>query len=120
MAFGPKMVKRQPDRDRIRALIKKVPARIDRFDLNETIIGVLALTRSELSSNDVSLRTQFAQGLPLIQGDRVQLQQVILNLIVNATEAMGGVREGGRELRISIKENHQGKGTGTKSQRCKY
>ena len=79
--------------DRIRALIQKVPARTDRFDINDTILDVVALTRSELSSNRVSLQTQFAQGLPLVQGDRVQLQQVILNLIVNAIEAMSGVSE---------------------------
>jgi signal transduction histidine kinase len=51
------------------------------------------------------LQTQFAQGLPLIQGDRIQLQQVILNLIVNAIEAMSGVSEGARELRISTEIN---------------
>jgi PAS domain S-box-containing protein len=91
--------------DRIRALIKKVPARTDRFDINDAIVDVVALTRSELSSNGVSLQTQFAQGLPLIQGDRVQLQQVILNLIVNAIEAMNGVSDGARELRISTEIN---------------
>ncbi len=91
--------------DRIRALIKKVPARTDRFDINDAIIDVVALTRSELSSNGVSLQTQFAQGLPLIQGDRVQLQQVILNLIVNAIEAMSGVSRGARELWVSTEIN---------------
>jgi PAS domain S-box-containing protein len=87
--------------DRIRALIKKVPARRDRFDINDAIVDVVALARSELSSSGVSLQTQFAQGLPLIQGDRVQLQQVMLNLIVNAIEAMSGVSEGARKLWIS-------------------
>ena len=87
--------------DRLRALVKKVPARTDRFDINEAIVDVLALTRSELSSHGISLQTLFAQGLPLVQGDRVQLQQVILNLIVNAIEAMSVVSEGARELRIS-------------------
>jgi PAS domain S-box-containing protein len=87
--------------DRIRALIKKVPARTDRFDINDVIIDVIALTRSELLSNGVSLRTQFEQGLPPIHGDRVQLQQVILNLIVNAIEAMSSVSGAPRELCIS-------------------
>ena len=91
--------------DRIRALIKKVPPRTDRLDINDTIIDVVALTRSELSSTGVSLHTQFAQRLPLIHGDRVQLQQVILNLIVNAIEAMSGVSEGARELWISTEKN---------------
>jgi PAS domain S-box-containing protein len=86
---------------RIRALINKVPTRTDRFDINDAISDVVALTRSELSSNGVSLQTQFAQGLLLVQGDRVQLQQVILNLIVNAIEAMSGVSKGARELSIS-------------------
>ena len=57
------------------------------------ILEVIALTRSEAFKIGVSVRTQFAEGLPLIQGDRVQLQQVILNLIVNAIEAMSGVGE---------------------------
>jgi PAS domain S-box-containing protein len=90
--------------DRIRALIQKVPPRTDRFDINDTILDVVALTRSELSSNRVSLQTQFAEGLPLVQGDRVQLQQVILNLIVNAIEAMRGVSEA-RELWIGTEIN---------------
>jgi PAS domain S-box-containing protein len=88
---------------RIRALIKKVPTRTDRFDINDAISDVVALTRSELSSNGVSLQTRFAQGLPPIKGDRVQLQQVILNLIVNAIEAMSGVNTVKRELSISTK-----------------
>jgi PAS domain S-box-containing protein len=91
--------------DRIRAIIKKVPTRTDQFDINDAIIDVVALTRSEILSNGVSLQTQFAQGLPLIQGDRVQLQQVILNLIVNAIEAMNDVRTGARELWISTEIN---------------
>src|SRR5262249_39003444 len=55
----------------------------------------------EVVKNCVSVRMQLAEGLPLLQGDRVQLQQVILNLIMNAIEAMSGVREGSRELLIS-------------------
>ena len=91
--------------DRIRGLIKKEPTRTDQFDINDTIIDVVALTRSELSSNRVSLQTQLAQGLPLVEGDRVQLQQVILNLVVNAMEAMSGVSEGARKLWISTEIN---------------
>jgi PAS domain S-box-containing protein len=91
--------------DRIRALIKKVPTRRDQFDINDAIMEVVALTRGELSTNGVSLQTQFAQGLPLVQGDCVQLQQVILNLIVNAIEAMSGVSKGARELWIGTEIN---------------
>jgi signal transduction histidine kinase len=85
---------------RIRALIKKVPPRRDRLEINEAILEVIALTHGEVVKNSVSLQTQLAAGLPLVQGDRVQLQQVILNLIVNAVEAMSGVSEGSRELLI--------------------
>ena len=86
---------------RIRALIKKVPPRKDGLEINEAILEVVALAHGEVVKNSVSLQTQLAAGLPLIQGDRVQLQQVILNLIVNAVEAMSGVSEGSRELLIS-------------------
>ena len=86
---------------RIRGLIKRAPSRNDRLDINETIREVIALTRSEVQRNRVSLQTRLANGLPLVQGDRIQLQQVILNLIVNAVEAMSGASEGARELLIS-------------------
>src|SRR6202521_1349228 len=85
---------------RIRALIKKVPPRKDGLEINEAILEVIALTQGEVVKTSVSLKTQLAAGLPLIQGDRVQLQQVILNLIINAVEAMSGVSEGPRELLI--------------------
>jgi signal transduction histidine kinase len=86
---------------RIRTLINKtVPTRNDRLDINKTILEVIALTRSEVLRNGVSLQTLLAKDLPLIQGDRVQLQQVILNLIVNAVQAMSGVSERSRELLI--------------------
>jgi PAS domain S-box-containing protein len=86
---------------RIRDLVRKAPLRKDSLEINEAIREVIALTRSEVVKNGVSVQTQLAQGLPLIQGDRVQLQQVILNLIINAVEAMSAVGEGSRELLIS-------------------
>jgi signal transduction histidine kinase len=86
---------------RIGTLInKKVPTRNNRLDINETILEVIALTRGEVLRNGVSLQTLLAKDLPLIQGDRVQLQQVMLNLIVNAVQAMNGVSEHSRELLI--------------------
>jgi C4-dicarboxylate-specific signal transduction histidine kinase len=85
---------------RIRALIKKAPPRKGDVEINETILEVIALTHGELTKNGVSLQTRLATGLPLVQGDKVQLQQVILNLIVNAVEAMSGVSEGSRALLI--------------------
>ena len=87
---------------RIGALVKKVPARKDAVAIEDAILEVIALTRAEAANNSVSVRTQFAEGLPRVRGDRVQLQQVMLNLIVNAIKAMSGVWEGAQELQISI------------------
>jgi PAS domain S-box-containing protein len=87
--------------ERVRALIKKVPARKDEVAIDDAIFEVIALTRTEAANNSVSMRTQFAEGLPRVKGDRVQLQQVMLNLIVNAIQAMRGMGEGARELQIS-------------------
>ena len=86
---------------RIRALIKKAPPRKDGLEINDAVLEVIALTHGETVKTGVSVQTQLAKGLPLIQGDRVQLQQVILNLIVNAVEAMNGAAEGSRKLLIS-------------------
>ncbi|UWU79111.1 PAS domain-containing protein [Bradyrhizobium huanghuaihaiense] len=93
---------------RIRTLIKKAPPRRGRFDLNEAILEVIALARSEVLKHGVSLQTGLATGLPAVDGDRVQLQQVILNLILNAVEAMSGVDEGAREVLISTEADAAG------------
>jgi PAS domain S-box-containing protein len=87
--------------EEIRALIKKAPPRRDRLEINGAIREVIALTRGEAVKNGVSVQTKLVDGLPFIQGDRVQLQQVILNLIINAVEAMSGINAGARELLIS-------------------
>jgi C4-dicarboxylate-specific signal transduction histidine kinase len=81
---------------RIRDLIKRAPPREDCFDINGLIREVVALTRGEALKNCVSVQTELLDGLPLVRGDRVQLQQVILNLIINAVEAMSAVKEGTR------------------------
>ena len=86
---------------RIRALAKKAPPQKDWLDINEAIQKVITLTYREVQDNHVSLRTQLSGGLPLILGDRIQLQQVILNLMMNAIEAMSGVGEGPRGLLVS-------------------
>jgi PAS domain S-box-containing protein len=86
---------------RMRALVRKAPPRKDQLDINDTIREVIPLTRTELHRSGILLRTQLADGLPLVPGDRIQLQQVMLNLILNAIEAMSGSAEGSRELLIS-------------------
>jgi len=93
---------------RIRALIKKAPARKDAVEINDAILEVIALTRTEAANNSVAVRTQLAEGLPRVQGDRVQLQQVLLNLIINAIEAMRDVGEKERELLISSRNEPDG------------
>jgi two-component system, NtrC family, sensor kinase len=86
---------------RIRALVKKAPGRRDDLDINEAISEVIGLARSEISKNGVALQTRLAKALPMIQGDRVQLQQVMLNLIMNAVEAMSQTSAERRELLIT-------------------
>jgi C4-dicarboxylate-specific signal transduction histidine kinase len=87
--------------DRIGSLIKKAPPRKEVVDLNAAILEVTALTRSEAVKTGVTVDTQLAAELPRIQCDRVQLQQVMLNLILNAIQSMSGVEDGNRELHIS-------------------
>ncbi len=93
---------------RIRALIKKAPPRKECLDINAGIREVIELTRGESVKNGVSMQADLADGLPLIEGDRVQLQQVILNLIVNAVEAMSGSSDGARELLVSSRKADPG------------
>ena len=87
--------------DRIGSLIKKAPPRKEVVDLNAAILEVIALTHSEAVKTGVTVSTQLARELPRIQCDRVQLQQVMLNLIVNAIQSMSGVEDGNREIHIS-------------------
>jgi C4-dicarboxylate-specific signal transduction histidine kinase len=95
--------------ERIRDHIKKAPPRKANFDLNHAIDEVIVLARSAITRNGVSVQTLLAEGLAPVQGDRVQLQQVVLNLVLNAVEAMGSVEAGPRELLIST-EQTQAKG----------
>jgi signal transduction histidine kinase len=93
---------------RIRALVRKTPQQTAPFDLNDAIRDVIALARSEVLRHGVLLDTRFTRDLPEIVGDRVQLQQVILNLIVNAVEAMTAVDNGRRELLITTEPRGAG------------
>jgi PAS domain S-box-containing protein len=85
----------------IRNFIKRGAPRKDSFHINEAVREVVAMVRAEASKTGVSIQTKFAQDLPLIEGERVQLQQVTLNLVMNAIEAMSDVGEGPRELVVS-------------------
>jgi PAS domain S-box-containing protein len=87
--------------DRIRDQIKKAPQQKDRFDINEAITDVIVLARGETIKNEVRVDTQLAEATLFVEGDRVQLQQVILNLILNAVEAMRSIQEESRMLTIS-------------------
>jgi len=86
---------------RVRSLAKRAPPLKDWLDLNETILETIALTRNEIEQNHIALRTQLSNDLPLVMGDRIQLQQVILNLMKNAIESMSAVADGPRELVVS-------------------
>lgn len=85
---------------RIHRLVKKESLRTDTLNVNDAILEVIPLIHSEAVKNGVTLQRQLTDHLPNIQGDRVQLQQVILNLMVNAIQAMSGLTEGIRELHI--------------------
>ena len=85
--------------------IKKAPPRKDRFDVNGAITEVIALARSEVAKHGALVETRLAEGLFPIRGDRVQLQQVVLNLILNAVEAMDLVGDKPRRLLISTKQS---------------
>jgi PAS domain S-box-containing protein len=90
---------------RIRALLKKVPPQKESMDMNEAILEIVALSRGEMKKYGISVQTCLAEGLSPVDGDRVQLQQVILNLVVNAVEALSSVRGRPRELTISTVED---------------
>jgi len=91
---------------RIRDLVKKAPPRMERLHMNEVIGGVIELTRSEAMKSNVSIQTRFAENLSAVAGDRTQLQQVILNLILNAVQALSESGLDVRELQISTEANH--------------
>ena len=88
---------------RVRALAKRAATPSERLDLNETIREVLVLVGDEAKRKSVNIRTQFADDLSPISGDRVQLQQVMLNLVMNAIEAMSSVEGRPRELVITTR-----------------
>jgi PAS domain S-box-containing protein len=90
--------------DRTRAFFKKESQRKDSLDVNATIRELVAFMRDEANKHDIDVSLHLIDGLPLVQGDRVQLQQVILNLIINAIEAMSEMKAGERALSIRTRE----------------
>jgi C4-dicarboxylate-specific signal transduction histidine kinase len=94
--------------DRIRNQIRKTPPRKEHFDLNGAVNEVIMLGRSEVIKNGVLVQTRLSEGLFPIHCDRVQLQQVVLNLVLNAAEAMGSVEAEPRDLLISTEQHHTG------------
>ena len=91
--------------DRIRDHIMKAPPRKHRFDLNEAINEVIGLSQSAIAEHGVSVQTRLSEGMAPVEGDRVQLQQVILNLVLNAAEAMTAVDKEVRDLLISSEQS---------------
>jgi PAS domain S-box-containing protein len=94
--------------DRIRDHMKKAPPRKGQFDLNEAINEVIVLGQSAIIKNGVWVQTRLSEGLYPVHGDRVQLQQVVLNLLLNAVEAMGSVEAKPRDLLISTEQDLTG------------
>jgi C4-dicarboxylate-specific signal transduction histidine kinase len=92
---------------RLRALFCKNGATCESLDLNEATREVVALSLSELERNKVIVRTELAGELPPVQGDRVQLQQVILNLLLNASDAMSGIDDRARQLVIRTERDEE-------------
>jgi PAS domain S-box-containing protein len=95
--------------NRVRALVRREPPRQEEVDVNQIISEVIALTRDQMHSHDIVLQTELAADIKAVRGDRVQLQQVILNLIVNALEAMRAMGDRQRQLVVlSIKDDRGG------------
>ena len=94
--------------NRIRDFSRKAPVRKESLEVNEAILEIIGLTRGAISEHGVLAKMQLSEGLPPVLGDQVQLQQVILNLIMNAIEAMSEVGDGSRELQISTSEAESG------------
>src|SRR6266404_4698694 len=93
---------------RIRSQIKRAPPQKERFDLHEAINEVIVMVRSTIAKDAISVNTRLMDGLVPVQGDRVQLQQVLVNLILNAVEAMSSIEDGTRELSIRTEQSQTG------------
>ncbi len=94
---------------RIRALVRKTDTEKVRLNINDTIGEVIALAEGEVRRNRVALPTELADDLPFVMGDRIQFQQVILNLVMNGIEAMASVADRPRELFIRSRQHESDK-----------
>jgi PAS domain S-box-containing protein len=90
---------------RMRALAKKAPPEMARLHLEDVVIDVLSLIHHELTRRHVTIHTELSKDLPLILADRIQLQQVLLNLVMNGVEAMDEVAEGERKISIRARRH---------------
>jgi C4-dicarboxylate-specific signal transduction histidine kinase len=86
---------------RVRAMVTKSPSERSRLSINDVIMEVVTLISTEMQRNGISLHTKLSSDLPLISGDRIQLQQVILNLMMNAIDAMSRTGQSQRELSVT-------------------
>jgi len=93
---------------RVRAHIKRAPHSDEQVDINAAVLEVIELTRSEAVKSGVTVHSQLDDGLPAVRGDRVELQQVILNLILNAHEAMSEIDGGSREMLVATGATESG------------
>jgi signal transduction histidine kinase len=93
---------------RVRAMVRKQPGERQPVDINATVTGVATILRRDIAQADISLQLRLAENLPRVHGDAVQLQQVVLNLLVNACQAMADVADGPRVLRIETAEPKPG------------
>jgi len=92
--------------DGMRVFVERQAPRRDRFDLNEAILEVLGLMHDEVRRNEISLETSLSEDLPLVECGRTQFQQVILNLVVNAIQAMSALAE--RPRRLAVGSSREG------------
>jgi C4-dicarboxylate-specific signal transduction histidine kinase len=92
----------------LRAMVKKSAPERERFEINDAIQEVLALTRSEVQRDRASLQAELYPGHLMVLGDRIQLQQVLLNLIKNAVDAMNGITDRAKRLEISSQITESG------------
>ena len=93
---------------RVRDHIRKAPPRKDWFEINGAIEDVIVMARTTIDKNKILVRTDFLSSGTPVEGDRVQLQQVVLNLILNAVEALSSVEDGARELSIRTEQDKTG------------